>query len=234
MARATLLLTRPADASQELLDRLDPGLLRQVQVILSPLIDIVAIADPPDMTGHAGAIFTSAQGVGFAVAGAGKPAWCVGARTAQAAQARGWLVQHVAPDADALVAALNRAPPAGPLVHLAGRHRRGEIAARVAAAGVRVDVHTLYDQCLLPLTDAAREALSGTRPVVLPLYSPRTAAHLATQVRDCPATHALAMSDAVARAARQVLFATQVTLPEPTAVAMTRGIEMLLRRNSLP
>lgn len=123
-------------------------------------------------------IFTSETGVEAAVAGGWslpRTAYCVGDRTAQAAQAAGFAARSAGGDATALVALLTGERPPGRLLHLRGAEARGDVAATLTAAGIPTDEAVVYDQKEQPLTDAARALLCGDAPVIVPLFSPRSA-----------------------------------------------------------
>lgn len=234
MTKQILLMTRPLAVSQKFVARLDRDVMRDVQVIYAPLIEIVKLAETPNLGSYSGVIFTSFNGVNFAPRGQEMTAFCVGDRTAKQAEARGWDVKIIQQDADNLVREIVAAKVIGPLAHLSGAHRRGDIAGRLAAQDIRVDVHVLYDQPLCQLTPAAMRALAGEVPVILPLFSPRTSAHLGAQVQTAPATTAIAISSAVARAAQPAHFQKTVVVGAPTGHNMVTGIEKLLVNNRLP
>lgn len=217
--RPILLLTRPALQSarfaQEVAARV-PGL----RLIVSPVIEIAPrpLGYQPDE--YAGLIFTSENGVAaFAAAWDGRahPVWCVGVRTAEAARAAGFArVTSAAEgggDAEALLCLLRAAHPETPLLHLRGAHARGDLAPRLTAAGLPCDACILYDQGARPLTPEARAALLGPVPVVLPLFSPRSATLCADGAAGASAPlHPAAISPAAARA-------WQALRPEPPVVA---------------
>lgn len=228
-----LLMTRPRAASDAFVARLDPLVLRHTQVIVAPLIDIVPVGACPSLADVGGVIFTSANGVAAAPLGAGLPAYCVGARTADAALRRGYAVKQTAQDADDLVARFDAGTVRGALVHLSGAHRRGEIAQRLTALGVPVSVHVLYDQPLQPLSDEAKDIFAGEVPVILPLFSPRTSAHLASQRVAAPRTTVIALSDAVAQPLPTQCFASVEVAAYPTGKEMVQHVEKQLRRDSL-
>lgn len=181
-----------------------------------------------------GAIFSSRNGVLHGPAGQGRPAYCVGDTTAEAARQNGWQVRAVAQDADALVAALKAQPPQMPLVHFSGQHRRGDIAERLAGRGAEVTVVPVYDQALLPLTREAQDLLTSGAAVILPLFSPRTAQQFVTEAQETRHVRAIAMSDAVAVPLRDRPFAALHVLEAPTGSMMKRAVEMLLSGDSLP
>jgi uroporphyrinogen-III synthase len=212
-----LLLTRPAAASDRVVAELRAMGCIPARVVVSPLLDIVRLPLTQTLPKGGGVIFTSEAGVdAFGAGGRGAPAWVVGARTGAAAARAGFDVRLVAQTADDLVAQFDGT---GPVVHLHGRHTRGDIAGRLAARGVTGC--TIYDQVAAPLVPEARALLAGQGTVVIPLYSPRTADLL---VRAVPAGASAcllvcALSDAVALAARP-LGGRCCTAAAPTGRAM--------------
>lgn len=234
MDRPALLLTRPAESARTFIDRLDPDVLRGVTVCISPLLRIAPLDVHPDLDGFRSIIFTSANGADMAPLGEGRAAACVGDRTALAAQARGWDVRRVARTADDLVQSLLEEPMPQPLLHISGQHRRGEIAQRLSEAGQKADVIAIYDQELIALTDTATELLMADRPVIVPLFSPRTARQFMRSASDLRRVSVVAISDAVAeRVDRERVTDLQV-VDVPTSDAMQQTVEMLLRQDSLP
>ncbi|GIT92957.1 uroporphyrinogen III methyltransferase [Jannaschia pagri] len=164
-----VLLTRPAAASERLAQWLRG---KGAQVIVSPLLAIRYASHLPEVPGAL--VFTSTHGVAAyrALGGAGGlPTWCVGPRTAASARQAGLAVQGVAPTAAALAKDIPDGAPA--LLHLRGAVQRGDFAADLRARGLIADSAVLYHQDPLPLSPAAKAALSA--PIVVPLYSPRTA-----------------------------------------------------------
>jgi uroporphyrinogen-III synthase len=217
-----VLITRPepgASAFAQALRHAEPGPL---EIILSPLMTIALQGALPDLGAFAGLIFSSANGVrAYAQAGgpAGLPAFAVGDATAHAAAEAGLVAEPCGGSADALVARLLTRHPATPLLHIRGSHSRGAVAARLTAAGIHTTDIVLYDQPTCPPTQAARAALQGARPLVAPLFSPRSAALLADMHPKAP-LYVVALSDAVARA---------VTMPAAAmAVAATSDLKAML------
>ena len=175
-----LLLTRPEAEARRFEARvraLAPGPWRAV---ISPLMEIVPVGAAGAVTG-AVPVFTSAQAVPFAGEGGGRPAWCVGPRTAAAARRAGWSPREGGGEVEALLEAILSAPPE-PVIHLRGVHSRGALAARLRAAGRPAEERVVYDQRALPLSEAARAVLTGDAPPVAPVAAPVTASGLAPVV----------------------------------------------------
>jgi uroporphyrinogen-III synthase len=199
---------------------------RDVPAVISPLLRIVPVGVAPDMAGAAAVIFTSQAGVeAFAALGgvASGAAWCVGDRTAQAARAEGFTVAGVAETAEALVAAVSGA---GPLVHLHGKHTRGDVAERLRTRGVSVVAACVYDQVAQALSPQAEALLRAPGPVCVPLFSPRTA-QLFHQALPSPLHATLflcAMSPAVAEAAAGIPAEVLQIASAPTGSAMLKEV----------
>ena len=197
-----LLLTRPQAQSEDFLDLCRRGGFDGAALI-SPVVEILPVAPmpalPPGML-----IFTSGNGV--RALGPGQPldgrrAWAVGGATAAAVRAAGAECRVAGGDAKALVAQILAGPDDGPYLHLRGRHARGDVAAQLRAAGRRADEAVVYDQQERPLSAPALAALRGADPVVLPLFSPRSAALVAAAAGQIRAPlHVVALSAAVAAA----------------------------------
>ena len=200
--RPVLLLTRPQAASEAQIARLPADLRDRLRIVISPIMEIVGrpLQHPVD---GAGVIFSSANAVTHAAeqdVSRTIPAYVVGETTARAARAAGWDVQCVAETADDLVNMLGRWRPKGPIIHLHGTHTRGNIAARLTERGLPTRGRVIYDQVPVPLRPDALGALTGPDPVVLPVFSPRSARMVSdTLTIDAP-THAIALSPAVAEA----------------------------------
>lgn len=176
-----LLLTRPLPEAERFAREVTARLTLRPDVILSPLLEIVPleVEAPPGMVGL---ILTSANGAQAAARiglPRGLPAWCVGARTAAAAAVAGFVARPGGGAADALVSRVLAEWPAGPLLHLRGRHARGDVAARLNAGGIETVEQVIYEQRAHPLSAAAMAALQGTVTVIAPVFSPRSAALLA-------------------------------------------------------
>lgn len=162
----TLLLTRPEDDSRRVARRIG------WPAVISPVLRIVPVPFDADRLARAGGlVFTSAHAISAAGPGRGRPAYCVGARTAERARAAGFSAIAGPGDAAGLLPLIAAATV--PLLHPHGRH----VAQALPVPGIVV-----YDQQPQALTDEAQALLGGDRPVVLPLYSPRSARLLGAQV----------------------------------------------------
>ena len=217
-----ILLTRPLAASRPFArDLAAEGL----SVLESPVqaIQPVAFDRPHKM---AGAIFTSRNGV-EAVEGANLPCWCVGNATMQAAKTRGWQARSAAGDAEALFGRILADAPVGRLVHFRGAFARGNLCERLREAGFDAQEVVVYQQVSQPLSSEAVDLLNCQNPVILPIFSPRSAAQLVQQGPFSAPLIIVAMSDAVAGEAAALGPARLIVADKPDARSMVAAIKQV-------
>lgn len=237
--RPTVLLTRPEAASHRvaaaLRDRLGPDL----PVLISPVLEIELDGDAAAaaLAGAGGVILSSENGAAACPAGAGLPAFCVGARTAAAARKAGLVPVADAPGhLDGLiaqVAAHGWPADRGPLVHLHGAHVTGDAASALKDAGIPARSAVVYDQRARPLSNGALRLLAGAAPVIVPVFSPRSGRLVAPALAEARAPLRIAAISPRAAAAVGVHGAARVqTARSPDAAAMIDAIAALLSARS--
>lgn len=176
--KPAILLTRPDPQSQRFAAEVRQAFGADWPIVISPLMRLLFIDLSLDPADFAGVIFSSENGVA-AVAASGMPTgrmcYCVGQRTATAARAQGWDVVLTGADSAALASAILAAEPPGPLVHFHGRHVAGNLSERLDSAGIETVSAIVYDQQTQPLTAKAVALLGLRAPLVVPLFSPRSA-----------------------------------------------------------
>lgn len=221
-------MTRPTGASEQFVAALPRHVRNRVTPIYAPLLDIQPTGATVSMQGDDRAIFTSSNGVAFGPHGDGRTAFCLGERTTQSAMAKGWNAQTVGATADELVAELMRIRPMQRLIHLCGVHTRGDVANRLKSA--QLDAHgiAIYDQRVLPLSDDAITALIGDAPVLVPLFSPRTAIQFFADAPALKNATLLAISATVADTAPDDLRPGIRIAAAPNAAAMGDALECAL------
>ena len=228
MQRIPILMTRPAGSNRRFLDRIAPDFKSRLEVVTSPLISIEPLDANAKLCSTDAAIFTSSNGVGFAPPGKGRRAYCVGQHTTGTAQSNGWDAVFAGADASGLVTSLRHIAPACDLVHFHGRHVRGNVVEQLQAAGMQARSVVVYDQVLQSLTEEALRVLGRKTPVLVPLFSPRTAKHFATLATAADHTNIIAMSDAVADECTPAGFRSVFVAQEPTAASMVKCLEKRL------
>jgi len=231
-----LLLTRPDPQGADFGHAVQTRFGDAVRIVRTPLLAprFYAPALPPGP--FAGLIVTSQTGVdAYQRLGAAKDdlprdAYCVGTRTADAARVAGLTPGLIAPNAASLTALIKAQPPKGVLLHLRGRDTRGNILDHLNLAGIDTFDAVVYAQEAQALTDEAQTILRVRSPVLVPLFSPRTAAIFAGEMaRTCGISplFVVAMSGDVALALRSL--AAEIRVAEtPDASAMLDTVAMLL------
>ena len=229
-----LLLTRPRPQSDRFAAQAREACPPH-STLIAPLTEIVTLpVDSADLA-DATLVFTSVNGVA-AVADAaraeGQTAWCVGPATAEAARAAGFLVRQSGGDAQHLLADLRAARPAGPLVHVRGRHVACDLASVLSAEGVSVRAVIAYEAQRCAWDDGVVATLRAARRVVAPLFSPRAAAELSDRLGAVrpPDLRIVAISPACASRLPDDLRALSVVAARPDGDAMLRALAAALEQ----
>lgn len=219
---ATLLITRPEAAARRFLLAVEAEMGPCVRAVLSPVMRIVPVPGLSVPVCDA-LVLTSEHGVSAARAlgvPAGTRCYCVGDQTAQTARAAGYDAISAGGDAETLLALLAKERPGGRLLHLRGEHARGAVVSRLRSMGLEAQEVIAYRQEPLPLTGAARKLLAGNDPVVLPLFSPRSASIFVEAVDIRAPLHIVAMSRAVAAEVADLGADTVMVADRPDGPAM--------------
>lgn len=212
-----LLLTRPEPASRRFAAQ---AAHLGLDTVIAPVLRIVPVDhDAARLAQARGLVFTSAHAVPAAGPGRGRPAICVGPATARAAQAAGFQVTEGPGDAARMLPLLEGLE-AGWL-HPHGAH----VAKRLPVPGMVV-----YDQIPQPLDAAAQALLAGRAPVIVPLFSPRSARVLSAQAEGARAPLWLVAISAAAAAGWQAPQARVQLADSPDATGILRGIAAMLNR----
>lgn len=229
-----VLLTRPAGQGARFADLLRARLGPSVRVVSSPVLAPMLLSPDLPPGPFEAIVFTSETAVAafhrLNPDGLGQ-AWCVGRATAAAAQAAGYAARSADGDAGALAQAIRAAGLRGPVLHPQGRETAFDMAGALASAGIETIDLIVYAQEPQPLTPEAAALLLGKGPVIVPLFSPRSATLLAgdpaVSGRHAPLWIA-AMSPAVAVASKALRPARTATARHPDADAMLTAIEDLV------
>lgn len=218
----SILLTRPTEASRDVQERLRADGI-SLPVVISPIlrIEFCEVDTPSDM---AGAIFTSKNGVA-AVSGQNMPAWCVGWATAEIAEAKGWRTIAAEGEAQSLLRRILADAPEGKLVHFRGEHMRVDVAAQLREKGLDAVDIVAYRQEAEPLEQEARALLEREKPVILPLFSPRSAAQVAKAGPFRAPLWIVAISEAVAREAEPLGAQKMIVTDQPDGEMMIAAIK---------
>lgn len=207
-----LLLTRPEADSRRF-----AALLPGYRALISPILRIDPVPHDSERLRMAeGLVFTSAHAVPAAGPGRGRLALCVGGRTAEIARVAGFDIREGDGFAEGLLPLIAEA--SGPLIHPHGRH----LARKLPVEGMVV-----YDQIAIPLNADAQALLAEDQPVILPLFSPRSAALLSAATRGAAAPLWVVAISPAAMACWQAPAARQIVSDAPSAQAMSVAIRRL-------
>ena len=173
---AKLLLTRPLPMSQAFLTDCEARIGHRLDAEISPLLRIEPVGELPDLDEFDTVIATS----GHAVQRLGerlqdRRVATVGRKTAALAANLGAMATALGEDVETFLASR---PNLGRAIFCRGVHSRGNLADRLIAQGNLVTEAVIYDQVSQPLSASAKRLLTETRPVIAPVFSPRTAALL--------------------------------------------------------
>ncbi len=222
----TILLTRPEDGARRFAGQLDALFGAAIRVVTSPVLKIQLVPDAPNLSGYRGLIFTSAQSVTFGEKGL--DCFVVGQSTARAARAFGMQVLASEPDAESLIRRILADGVQGPLLHLRGAHARGDIAKVLCQKGCPTKEAIVYHQLEQPLSPQAKAALSGDAPVIVPLFSPRSAQLFLNQTEGTAPIWAVAISLAAAEQLNDPRIARLIIAETPDADGILKAMEGLI------
>jgi len=230
---ASILITRPNPAGTMFADHLRTKLGKDCAICTSPLMQIEVCANLPDLAEIATLIFTSRHGVeAFAQQSDRRdiPAYAVGETTGNVARQLGLSVTAGDGDAERLIAKILHDNPPAPCLHVRGDHVAAPVAKILSDAGIETHEAVAYMQKPLHLSDAAQRLLHQSAPVILPLFSPRSAKLFFSQpgVTDWKATlYILAISASVADQVPSPWAKRLTIAKEPTASAMMQALQRL-------
>lgn len=230
----SVLLTRPSVQGERFAADLAKRFGNAVQPVASPLMTPFLLAPEwPDID-YGCLILTSETGVEAAVhlreAGRVLPlrAVCVGDRTASVAQAAGFNARSAHGDAEALLRLVLGQDDPGPFLHLRGKEARGDIAPRLMAAGRMAHSAVVYEQRATPLSREARTVLSTAAPVIVPLFSPRSADLLVAEGPFRASLRIAALSQAVAEHAEALSPDEMIVAERPDGASMLDAVGTLI------
>ncbi len=226
-SQANFLLTRPLAQSQRFAQGL-PG-----RVVISPLMQPEFLTPQIPLRKWQAVVFSSETGVeaGGRLRDLGTRlpdrAFCIGERTTMAAQAAGWDAHSAQGDVQALAALILAQTIEGPILILRPEDIAGNLEQTLISAGIETISAVVYRQKPLSLTAEAVKLLHGQTPVVVPLFSPRSARIFAQECRrialNAPLYIAAMSAAVVAQLDIQVQGVRVATAPNSTAMRLAVG-----------
>ncbi|MCV2875895.1 uroporphyrinogen-III synthase [Rhodobacteraceae bacterium XHP0102] len=233
-ASPIILLTRPRVQSERFAAQIAARYGSQVDVALHPLVDICPLDVGLALEGVSALVFTSENGVlAYAALTARRdiPAFCVGRTTARSAREMG-MIAHDANGAlqDLVALILKTVPQQARVLHLHGRHQAGNLASALRAQGWDADDLTIYDQRARAPNAAFYHLVRGETPLVVPLFSPRSAQLFFAALPEdaAPKLRMIAISQACFQAIPALYQPHARVLDTPNADAMLQALGTVL------
>jgi len=234
--RPTILVTRPTEASARFAMLARARLGADWPILISPLSETVYQRPALPSGSCDGLLFTSEAAVrGFAPLTSDRAlrAYCVGPRTARAAAAAGFPAVAGPGDARGLASLIRAAGPAR-LLYPRGAEVAEEMGALLAPDGIVVAPLVVYAQEPRGLSHEAFALLAAPAPVLVPLFSRRSAQRF---VENLPVGHAplwiATISTGVAEAATAAGPAALAIATRPDAEAVLDALVKLAQRAAL-
>lgn len=183
--RPTVILTRPDAQSEGFAAACRERFGEDLPIVISPVLRIEHLPLARRLSDYPTLAFTSSNAVA-AIAGRpdleGLAAYCVGRRTAEEAGALGMAPRYSEGGVEELAALIAGDRPGEPVLHLRGEVVRGDLCGMLKRAGLEADETVVYRQEPMSLDAEAADLLAGDAPVVLPVFSPRSAALLSKEI----------------------------------------------------
>lgn len=194
-----IILTRPEPGLTKFLGQLAQE-IPSANVYCEALQVIDFIPYQGDLTRYSGFVFTSSNGVRAAKRWnlPTRLGFGVGKVTTELARSYCDPVYDGGSDVEALIALIESMMPDGPLLHIRGRVSIGNLATRLSEYGIETHEAVGYEQNVCAPSDALIQLLQGGKPMILPLFSPKSAEILKTLSTNREHWHVVAMSQAVA------------------------------------
>ena len=185
-----------------------------------------------DLARYSGFVFTSSNGVRAAKRWDLPPrlGFGVGQVTTELARSYCDPVYDGGSDVEALIALIKSMMPDGPLLHIRGRVSVGNLATRLSEHGIETHEAIGYQQNVCTPSDVLIQLLQGGKPMILPLFSPKSAEILKALSTNREHWHVITMSQAVA----EIFDANEVLKLEiaqkPNGVSMLNCVVNAWRR----
>lgn len=223
-SHAPILLTRPLPQSQRFAQQL-AGLARQV--VISPLMAVEILPASRPAGDFAAVIFTSETAVLTQMPDLPKRAYCVGKRTATVARAAGFSAQSADGDWRKLYDLILRDHPGGRLLFLHAAEAARDLPNALNSAGLETFSVQVYRQNPQALTADAVAILRQDSPIILPLFSARSAKLFFAEYARIQGTAPIFIAALSAQVAEGITAAQLHTAARPDGQAMVEAVAEL-------
>ena len=218
-----ILLTRPHDQALRFSEDLVSLGVISKNILVDPITKIEGVDVLYNFSPVRGLLITSANAVAYlpaALVGSKLPTFCVGEATTRAALKQGLMAQNLAKTAQGLYNVLSSRFLEGRLLHLRGTHTTLDFEAYFWDTPIEVQNLIIYQQIAQDLQPETYTLLQGMVPIVLPIFSPRSAELLCGLDLNWALHTCVAISEAVAALCRTAGFGQVLVSPEPSAGSM--------------
>lgn len=229
--RPILLLTRPLDGSQRFAKAVEERFGTAIEVVIAPLQAMEWMDDRPITDDVRALIFTSQNGVlgwNRAYPKFEGVAYCVGPQTTALAARFGFDAIDCGGDARAVIDTVSAKNPAGTVIHVRGFHGSGDIADQLRGKGVICEERIVYRQAEAPPPPEFTMAFQSDRPVLAPLFSPRSAALFCEHLPDGATPWLAVISPNAAERVDLMLRRRMMVAEAPNAGAMLELVNEFL------
>ena len=221
-----IILTRPKEGARKF-HALIQEKLPEAKVIISPLITIDFLPKSIDFTKFDTFIFTSINGV-QAIENQRIPhgtlCFAVGAKTAHAAGKIGFKALYSDGNSEDLISIILSHPRRGKFLHIRGKYTRGDVSRKLSEHGLPCEEIVAYHQKSQALTHEAQSSMKGGKPLIFPLFSPRTAQLLMENILPMERCHIIAMSENISEAFKKTGCGKITTSKSPSAKSMLEEV----------
>ena len=226
-----ILLTRPRDQALGFAEALVKLGVIPKNILIDPIQKIEGVEVSYDFTSVRALLITSANAVAYLPAdliGSNLPTFCVGKATTRAALKRGLMAQHLAATAQGLCNVLSAQVPRGLLLHLRGTHTSLDFEVHFWDTPIEAQNLIIYRQTTQELGFETYKLLRGVDPIILPVFSPRSARLLCELDLNWALHTSVVISEEVADPCRAAGFGEVIVSAEPTAASMLGALIPLL------
>ncbi len=231
-ARPTLLLTRTEAQSKRFAAEFRARFGADFPIVLSPLMTIVQLSPHLPEGEWPDVIFTSENTVRALLPllpDRSATAWCVGARTERAAAEAGFATRTGPGDASGLCRAIIADGHVTSILYPRPVYAAGAVAETLISAGIETKSIVVYDQQECAPSREALILIAGPEPVLLPLFSPRSAKLAAAAFAKATAPIWIAaISDSAASAGASLPASKRIVASRPDAEAMLDALGELI------
>lgn len=233
LAQPSLLLTRPSEASARFAAAFAARFGAGWPIVYAPLMQTRWLEPAVDLNSFGEVIFTSETAVRAFCKFAqprGQRAWCVGERTAQVARDAGFSATAGQSGALVLAEMILRDGGGRTMLWPRGVHVAKDLAELLKTGGIDTVSAVIYQQDERPLTQDALSLLSSEQPILLPLFSPRSAKLFAAAAAAVSAPLYIAcMSISVAEAAKAIPHRMCRIAAQPDSENLLDCLSLLVR-----